>query len=152
MDDAAQRLEQAVACYRARRDRAEHPKGEFSGPRNDRAWKIDPSERQPCCASAKPSDLGGRQKFIGHWLNQHCRSIEHVASLFGVAPDDLRSALKAKLMKDGCSEATADKKMKPGYPDQLIGALLIAEIITPAGNGWVVSNEVQASAMLMSKA
>jgi phage/plasmid primase-like uncharacterized protein len=62
-----------------------------------------------------------------------------------------RSALKAKLMKDGCSEATADKKMKPGYPDQLIGALLIAEIITPEGNGWVVSNEVQASAMMIRK-
>ena len=62
-----------------------------------------------------------------------------------------RSALRAKLLEDGCAEATADKKMKPGYPDQLIGALLIAEIISPSGNGWVVSNEVQASAMMMAR-
>lgn len=96
MDDLAQRLERAVACYRARRDRAEHPKGEFSGPRGDRVWDIDPSERRPCCDAAKPNDLGGRQKFAGHWLNKHCRSIEHVANLFGITPDALRSALKTK--------------------------------------------------------
>ena len=62
-----------------------------------------------------------------------------------------RSALKAKLMKDGCSEATADKKMRPGSADQLIGALLIAEIISPFGEGWVVSNEIQAQAMMFNK-
>jgi hypothetical protein len=50
-----------------------------------------------------------------------------------------------------CSEATADKKLKPGSADQLIGALLIAEIISPFENGWIVSNEVCASAMLMDK-
>jgi hypothetical protein len=54
-------------------------------------------------------------------------------------------------MEDGCTEATADKKMKPGSADQLIGALLIAEIISPFGNGWVVSNDVQGSAMMMSR-
>ena len=54
-------------------------------------------------------------------------------------------------MEDGCTEATADKKLKPGSADQLIGALLIAEIISPFGNGWVVSNDVQGSAMMMSR-
>ncbi len=96
MDDRTKRLEQAVACYRARRDRVEHPRGEFTGSRQDRAWHIDPSERRPCCDAAVPSDLGGRQKFAGHWLNSHCRSIEHVANLFEVGADELRSALKAK--------------------------------------------------------
>jgi len=62
-----------------------------------------------------------------------------------------RAALRAKLMEDGCTEATADKKLKPGSADQLIGALLIAEIISPFGNGWVVSNDVQGSAMMMSR-
>jgi putative DNA primase/helicase len=63
-----------------------------------------------------------------------------------------RSALKRFLVEDlACSESTADKKLKPGSADQLIGALLIAEIISPVGNGWVVSNEVQASAMIMSR-
>lgn len=96
MDVHEDRLAQAVACYRARRDRTEHPKGDFTGSRRDRAWKIDPAERRPCCASATPSDLGGNQKFVGHWLNSHCRSIEHVANLFGVSADDLRAALKEK--------------------------------------------------------
>jgi hypothetical protein len=63
-----------------------------------------------------------------------------------------RSALRAKLMKDGCSEATADKKMKPGSTDQLIGALINAEIIRPDEAGWSVSNNVYASAMFLSKA
>jgi len=62
-----------------------------------------------------------------------------------------RSALRNKLIEDGCSEATADKKLKPGSADQLIGALLVAEIISPLGNGWVVSNDVQASAMMMAR-
>ena len=94
--DEAQRLRLAVACFKARRDRQEHPKGEFTGERRMRAWVIDPAERRPCCTSAKASDLGGRQKFIGHWLNKHCRTIEHVASLHDVKADDLRKALKAK--------------------------------------------------------
>ena len=62
-----------------------------------------------------------------------------------------RSALRAKLMKDGCSGATADKKMKPGSTDQLIGALINAEIIRPDEAGWVVRNEVNASAMMMAR-
>lgn len=96
MDDHADRLQAAVKCFKARRDRKEHPKGEFTGVRADRAWKIEPTERRPCCADAKPSDLGGRQKFIGHWLNKHCRTIAHVAQLHGVSEEDLRKALKAK--------------------------------------------------------
>jgi hypothetical protein len=41
--------------------------------------------------------------------------------------------------------------MKPGSPDQLIGALLIAEMISPFGEGWVVTNPVYASAMLIER-
>jgi phage/plasmid primase-like uncharacterized protein len=62
-----------------------------------------------------------------------------------------RSGLKSKLVADGCVAATADKKMKPGSPDQLIGALLIAEMISPFGEGWVVTNPVYASAMLIER-
>ena len=96
MDDHADRLQAAVECFRERRDRKAHPGGEFTGPSGDRAWKIAPTERRACCANAKPSDLGGRQKFIGHWLNQHCRTIAHVANLHDVSENDLRKALKAK--------------------------------------------------------
>lgn len=97
-------------------------------------------------AAKKESKVDGlRKQFEAAWWASGADEYEGLPYL-------TRSALKAKLVADGCSEATADKKMKPGYPDQLIGALLIAEIISPALNGWVVSNEVQASAMLMSKA
>lgn len=99
----------------------------------------------PVTAKKESKVDGLRKQFEAAWYGSGAEELDGL-------PYITRSALKAKLMKDGCSEATADKKMKPGYPDQLIGALLIAEIITPAGNGWVVSNEVQASAMLMSKA
>lgn len=62
-----------------------------------------------------------------------------------------RSALRAKLIEDGCSEATADKKMKPGSADQLIGALIVAGIIRPEDNGWVVCNEVHAASLMMAR-
>ena len=104
------------------------------------------SVTEPPAAPKKESKVDGlRKQFEAAWYASGAEERDGLPYL-------TRSALKAKLMSDGCSEATADKKMKPGYPDQLIGALLIAEIITPIGNGWVVSNDVQASAMLMSKA
>lgn len=51
----------------------------------------------------------------------------------------------------GCSEVTADNKMRPGSADRLIGALIVAEIISPAEGGWSVINEATASAMLLRK-
>jgi hypothetical protein len=66
------------------------------------------------------------------------------------SPYITRSALKAKLM-ESCNEATADKKLKPGYADQPVGALLAAGIISPFENGWVVSDGVYASVLLVRK-
>ena len=66
------------------------------------------------------------------------------------SPYVTRSALRAKLM-ESCNEATADKKLKPGYTDQPVGALLAAEIISPFENGWVVSDGVYASGLLLRK-
>ena len=62
-----------------------------------------------------------------------------------------RSALRAKLVADGCTEVTADNKMRPGSSDKLIGSLIIADIISPAKNGWVVINEMHASAMMLAR-
>jgi phage/plasmid primase-like uncharacterized protein len=96
-------------------------------------------------APKKESKVDGlRKQFEKAWYDSGAEERDGLPYL-------TRSALKAKLMSDGCSEATADKKMKPGSADQLIGALLIAEIITPAGNGWVVSNEIHATAMRVGK-
>jgi len=62
-----------------------------------------------------------------------------------------RAGLRSKLIEDGCSEATADKKMKPGSADQLVGALIVAGIIKPDDNGWVVCSSVHAAALMIAK-
>jgi hypothetical protein len=96
-------------------------------------------------AAKKESKVDGlRKQFEAAW---YASGAEERSGL----PYLSRSALRAKLIADGCSEATADKKLKPGSADQLIGALIIAEIISPTASGWVVSNEVHATALLMAK-
>jgi len=62
-----------------------------------------------------------------------------------------RSAMKDKLAADGRKARTVENDLSPAYTDKLIGALILSEIIRPFEHGWVVSNEVQASAMLMRK-
>jgi phage/plasmid primase-like uncharacterized protein len=63
-----------------------------------------------------------------------------------------RSALRRFLIEDlACSESTADKKLKPGSADQLIGALLLAEIIAPVDNGWAIIDPGHASALMFRK-
>ena len=62
-----------------------------------------------------------------------------------------RSALKDKLAADGRKPRTIENDLSPAYPDKLIGALILAEIISPLEHGWVVVDDVQSSAMMMRK-
>ena len=62
-----------------------------------------------------------------------------------------RSALKDKLAQDGRKPRTIENDLSPSYPDKMIGALIISEIISPIEHGWMVVDEVQSSAMLMRK-
>ena len=62
-----------------------------------------------------------------------------------------RSGLKDKLLQDGNAERTVRNMVNPSYPDKLIGALLTAMIIEATEHGWVVVDEVQASAMILRK-
>lgn len=62
-----------------------------------------------------------------------------------------RSGLKDKLLQDGNAERTVRNMVNPSYPDKLIGALLNAMIIEATEHGWVVVDEVQASAMILRK-
>lgn len=63
-----------------------------------------------------------------------------------------RSALVEYLTsKMGLSEATAKQYAKPSVPGRPITDLIVAEIIEPLEHGWVVTNETQASAMLIRK-
>jgi len=62
-----------------------------------------------------------------------------------------RSALKDKLASDGRKPRTIENDLSAAYPDKLIGALIVSEIISPLEHGWIVVDEVQSSAMLVRK-
>ena len=62
-----------------------------------------------------------------------------------------RSALKDKLTADGRKPRTIENDLSAAYSDKLIGALILSEVISPFEHGWVVCDDVQASAMLMRK-
>jgi phage/plasmid primase-like uncharacterized protein len=62
-----------------------------------------------------------------------------------------RSALKDKLAADGRKPRTIENDLSAAYPEKLIGALILSEIISPLEHGWMVIDEVQASAMMMRK-
>ena len=62
-----------------------------------------------------------------------------------------RSALKDKLAQDGRKPRTIENDLSPSYPDKMIGALIVSDIISPIEHGWMVVDEVHSSAMLMRK-
>jgi phage/plasmid primase-like uncharacterized protein len=62
-----------------------------------------------------------------------------------------RSALKDKLAADGRKPRTIENDLSAAYPEKLIGALILSEIISPLEHGWTVIDDVQASAMMMRK-
>lgn len=76
------RLQQAAEEYLARQDRVRNPKGEFNA---GNKWYPDPlEESRACCYHVRsPSH---------RWpysLLTHCRSLPHVAELYGVDAKDL---------------------------------------------------------------
>lgn len=78
----SKQLDKAAREYLARQARESHPKGEF-----DNAQRFRPSEdeRQECCDYIRPPS-----RTWPFSLMKHCRSIEHVANLFGVDITELR--------------------------------------------------------------
>jgi len=62
-----------------------------------------------------------------------------------------RSALRDLLIKDGNAERTAKNKTESSRSDSLVGQLINSDTIEPYEHGWIVSNKVQASAMIMQK-
>jgi hypothetical protein len=62
-----------------------------------------------------------------------------------------RSALKDKLAQDGNAERTIRNMINPSYTDKLIGALLQSEMIQNTEHGWIMTDEVNASSMLLRK-
>jgi phage/plasmid primase-like uncharacterized protein len=62
-----------------------------------------------------------------------------------------RSAMRDKLAQDGYAKRTITNMMNASETDKLIGNLLLSDIIAVQENGWIVVDEVQSSAMLLSK-
>lgn len=73
----------AVETYLKRQSRTEHPDGHFD---KARRWEPSGSERQECC-----SHIRGPSRAYPYSYMTHCRSIPHVAQLYGVREDVLRS-------------------------------------------------------------
>ena len=83
-----ERLDQACQEYFNRKARISHPDGEFD--RGGR-WYADETEEQDCCKSIRnPS------RSYPYSMNLHCRSLEHVACLFGVDRSFLRKLAKSQ--------------------------------------------------------
>lgn len=67
------------------------------------------------------------------------------------APYISRSALKDMLARDGNAERTVRNMVNPSYPDKMIGALIQGGIIEALEHGWIVIDETNASAMMMTR-
>lgn len=79
-------LEQAARTFIARRDRTAHPTGKF-----DNAGRWYPSEAETCdCCSAVRSP--SRAHPFSYMV--HCRTLKHVANLYGVSESDLRKEVR----------------------------------------------------------
>ena len=86
MKRITKRMEQAVQCYLNRQDRTEHPSGEFG---NGNKWYPDESEKCECCDCIRSPSWR-----YPYSLMKHCRSIGHVANLYGVDVKELRKRVK----------------------------------------------------------
>lgn len=62
-----------------------------------------------------------------------------------------RSALKDLMLSDGTKEATIRNQIKVSYPGGLIETLVNGEIIATYEHGWIITDLVMASSLLMSK-
>jgi len=80
-------IAQAVAEYLGRKDRSRHPKGTFD---NAGRWYPADEEHRECCTSVRSPSRAYPYSYM-----THCRSIDHVARLYGVDVAELRKAVRA---------------------------------------------------------
>jgi len=79
MDD---RLNEALIEYLNRRDRTSEPQGKYD--RGGR-WYPDDEERRECCRTIREPSCNWPYSLL-----VHCRSLRHVAHLYGVDESELR--------------------------------------------------------------
>ncbi|TAH43647.1 MAG: hypothetical protein EYC69_02215 [Bacteroidetes bacterium] len=89
----------AIDCYYKRLERSEHPTGRF-----DKAgrWFPEDEEKCDCCFG-----LRAPSRAYPYSLMTHCRSINHIATLFSVDNSKMKSHIRSynKLKKDVSKEA-----------------------------------------------
>jgi len=76
----------AAAAYRLRQGRLAHPVGGWD---DGHRWWPDETEYRPCCASIRAPSRAWPWS-----LMTHCRTVLHVAALYGVEEKALRSAAR----------------------------------------------------------
>jgi len=76
----------AAYAYVCRQSRSSHPEGNFD---SGGCWYPSECEEQPCCSGIRrPS------RAWPYSLMTHCRTLPHVANLYGVDPKEVRRAVK----------------------------------------------------------
>jgi hypothetical protein len=84
------------------------------------------------------------KRFKRSWFKNHCQMHENM-------PFVTREAMLEFLIEnDGLSKSSAENYCKPSN-DKFIGLLVNADAIRVSGDGWVLSNEVIASAWMVEK-
>jgi putative DNA primase/helicase len=93
----------------------------------------------------RDSPLAKHQKlFENAWWTSGAEDIDG-------APYLTRAALLRKLEGDGMAERTIKNMLNPSYNGNLIGAMLLANMIEKHADGWIVIDRVWASAMVVSR-
>lgn len=87
-------LEQAARTFIARRDRTAHPSGKFD---NAGRWYPSEAETCECCDSVRSPSRAHPFSYM-----VHCRTMKHVANLYGVSVSDLRKEV-ARLDPDSAT-------------------------------------------------
>ena len=80
-------IEDAARAYIARQNRSQHPDGSFDG---GGRWYPSSEERRECCGLVRSPS---RAYPYSHMI--HCRSVQHVALLYGFDVKELRQAIRA---------------------------------------------------------
>lgn len=79
-------LEQAARTFIARRDRTAHPAGKFD---NAGRWYPSEAETCNCCSSVRSPSRAHPFSYM-----VHCRTLKHVANLYGVNESELRKEVR----------------------------------------------------------
>lgn len=79
-------LEQAARTFIARRDRTAHPTGKFD---NAGRWYPSEAETCDCCSAVRSPSRAHPYSYM-----VHCRTLKHVANLYGVSESELRKEVR----------------------------------------------------------